>query len=104
MKKNDSNNSNGKAPNLIGALCFIALVLAALMHFVTWLVKIFGGHPNWGILGSLVMIILYFAVAYQGYFYVKNKSTAYKIVYWVALAVALLLIILPLSGVSLFKI
>lgn len=101
-RRNESSNSGSKTPNLIGALCFIALILAAAMHFITWLVKIFGGNPSWGILSSLVMIILYFAVAYQGYHYVKNKSNTYKIIFWIALTVALLLIILPLSGVKLF--
>lgn len=101
-RRNESGNSNNKTPNLIGALCFIALILAAAMHFITWLIKLCGGTPSWGILSSLVMIILYFAVAYQGYNYVKNKSNAYKATFWIALTVALLLIILPLSGVKIF--
>jgi len=95
MKKNSTTT-------VVGALCFGALIVAVAMHIISWLIKLFGGTPNWGILSALVMIVLYIAVAYQAFFFVSRKSVGWKIVYWVSLAVALLLIVLPLAGVSFF--
>ncbi|MGN1098950.1 MAG: hypothetical protein ACI4S9_01265 [Christensenellales bacterium] len=85
--------------NIFNVLCYIALVIAAALLLLKWILGVFNVSINIGILNAFVNIILYCAVAYMAYGWQRGKKVAYQVIYWLAFIIALVFIILPAAGI-----
>jgi|GEM_PF-6800677 len=97
-KKSGSSNNSGSSRHelmeIVKILAFVALFLTvaimvtkSIYHWAGW---------NWAFLGVLDLIAylcLIFVVAVPAWWFVKGKYKAWKIVYWVCLAILIVFVV-----------
>ena len=77
-----------KEVNFVSACAFWGLVIAAAIFIVHGIFSAFGLFSNVVAIIDLVgKVALFIAVAVSGYGFIVGRRTAWKVVYWVALAI-----------------
>lgn len=93
-------DKNGNKVNFINGLSFYALVGIGLVLILTNLPFISGVFAQvCTVINSLAQLIAYGILAVNGYYFVRKKKTAYKIIYAVALTLIVVGLMLPLFKV-----
>ncbi len=76
--------------NILNLLSFFALVIAGLLILVTNLLPICGvkiGGPLISILSIIKELFIVIVVGISAYKFVSDKSKAWKIIFWIAIAI-----------------
>lgn len=87
-----SRKSGQNALNLLG---FLVLIVSAIVLFLEFFLKAFGGDINTGAFGVIISLLSYFIVAWVGWAYVSKKKKGYLIAYILSIIIILVLFILP---------
>lgn len=95
MSKKDTTHTSERR-SFTKFCAFWGIVIAVALLIITAIFNAIGG--SLGILGSLFDLIakiaLIVAVAFPAYDYVKGKTKAWKIIYWIALVLYIVCIVL----------
>lgn len=77
---------------------FVALVLTAALFLINAILGGFGGSLGWlgALLTGLGQLAMVACVIFPAMDYVKNKTIVWKVILWVALAVYVIAVVIPI--------
>ena len=83
--------------NILNLFCFIALIIIAILILINNLLPLVGVNvsgPFFSALNTIKEILILIVVGLYAYYFVAGKSKTWKIIYWIAIALFIVGIIL----------